>query len=344
MMLRALGQALLLAFSLTACTPFFPLAEVSRQTDQANLRAPVQVSIGGFKPKVATAGYAVQALTLYELKTARVTIAGPGIDVEPSLDIPLTDGIGVAIIPSVQLGKIRIVTAVGLDEHGAAIDGAVLRDVIEVKPEDELPGAENVANLIWTSTAAGNIFHEMYALQQDDEDIDVEDHAINDVKALVTQYVINSLADYHLKHPSLLNAGLIATSVLLNKTLPAPHKNYLRKNYALSLQVRGLPVGARFDAWVSDPSSPAILQEVDGTYPIPNVLEGGWKLHIKSSDFGDIVYPVTVSTASDKTFVVDFSAPVTNSVNYQNGDGTDAPLAPAGWAADPNSYVITKKP
>lgn len=344
MMLRAMGPALLLAFSLTACAPFFPLADVSHQTNQAHLRAPVQIMVGGFKPKVATAGYAVQALTLYELDMARVTISGPGIDVEPTIDIPLTDGIGAAVIPSVQLGKIRIVTAVGLDANGNAIEGAVLRDVIEVKPEDEFPGPENVANLIWTSTAAGNIFHEMYALQRANENIDVEDHAINDVKALVTQYVTSSLADYHLKHPSLLNAGLIATSVMLNGTLPPPHKTYLRKYHALSLQVRGLPSGARFDAWISDPGSPAILQEVDGTYAIPSVLEGNWKLHIKSADFGDIVYPVTVSAASDKSFTVDFSAPVTNNVNYQNGDGTDSPLAPVGFTADPNSYVITKKP
>lgn len=333
-------QALILAFAVSACQPFLPLAQHSGSSQGSHRTGTVTVSLGAFQPAFSQASYGIQALPLYAMSHALVEITGPGITTPIWKTVGLGTGAlagkGFVRIENVPLGVNRVVTATALtaDDRSKTIAGALVRDVTDVAPGDD---PQNTVSLVWQKTPAAEVF---VHLQEMNPAL-----AISTSASAVQTTVAGMLGGaFGALHPSLVDARAIAQSIVDHPThaVPGPDAAFKIDAASLNLVVNGLDSGVRFDAWIDDPASGPKTSLTNGTHAFSGIKPGKWRLHVSSSTFGHIEKELTIVKKSPVTSItIDFSGTVEGNIDFTNGGTPTAPPQPENFAADPNGYKLT---
>lgn len=333
-------QALLLAFAVSACQPFLPLAQPSGTSQGAQRTGTVTVSLGAFQPAYSQASYGIQALPFYAMSHALVEITGPGITAPVWKIVGLGTGAlagkGFVRIENVPLGVNRVVTATALraNDPAAVIAGAVVRDVTDVAPGDD---PQNTVSLVWQKTPAAEVFVHLK---------DLDPALATSTSATAVQTTVAGMLGgaFGALHPSLVNAQAIAQSIFDHPThaVPGPDAAFKIDAASLNLVVNGLDSGVRFDAWIDDPASGPKSSLTNGTHVFSGIKPGNWRLHVSSPTFGHIEKVLTIVKKSPVTTItIDFSGTVEGNIDFTNGGTPAAPPEPENFTADPNGYMLT---
>lgn len=334
MNLRHACQALVLAFSVTACQPFFPIAQHGGSTQGAHQVGTIKVTLDAFQPKVTASGYGIQALPIYAITHAKVEVSGVGVLDPLTKTVPIGAGLGYVEIENVPLGKNRVVTATGLTSADPThvVRGAVVRDVVDVNPGD------NPISLTWAKTPAAEVFVHLAAA----------DAAVaTSTSATPVKNLVNTLLTlYGISHPSLVDTAAIAQDIVADAEhdVPAADAKFRILPATVTLVVKGLATAVRFDAWVDDPASAPRTNLPGGSYDLTGIKPGTWTLHVSSPDFGHIQKELTIARVPQTTVEIDFSGTVLGNIDFTNGNSPAAPPQPENFAPASGSYVIEVTP
>ena len=154
-----------------------------------------------------------RSIDVEAIKSAKVTVTGPGIKYEIStICDKIESGIGYFFIEKIPVGKNRIITVQAYDVTGTVIDGAVIRNVIDIKV-----GSNELETINKITSCRGNVYNGLFEAGIDisnlsDEEIAKieaviptfdecgEDLARLDVEGIVADYV-NTEVDIATKVP-----------------------------------------------------------------------------------------------------------------------------------------------
>lgn len=226
-------------------------------------------------PETATLTLELKALrrVLYagEASSYKVQIAGPDLG-EPFEDVIDLGQAGEALsVKQVPIGKLRLVTLVGLDLQSRPVPGAVYRAI------GELSRGPNTLEISRTSTVEGDVLAAMLALDVQFSTQVTPQTTVAAIDMAVTGY----LRALRAPDPALLDAGAIADAIYhANGIAPAAQPAFLRKGATLVLRPTGWPPGMSAQATVDDTLSQPVTLDDGGVHTLGPIAPGSWTLTI----------------------------------------------------------------
>lgn len=123
-----------------------------------------------------------RSIDVESIKSAKVTVTGPGINYELSTTCnDVKNGIGYFFIEKIPVGKNRIITVQAYDITGTAIDGAIIRTVIDINV-----GSNELEMINKSTSCRGNVYNALF-----EEGVDISNLSeveIAKIEAIIPTY------------------------------------------------------------------------------------------------------------------------------------------------------------
>ncbi|MDB5098967.1 MAG: Kelch repeat-containing protein [Cyanobacteria bacterium RYN_339] len=201
----------------------------------------------------------------------KVQITGPDLDApfEDDLD-PGKPGEALSV-KQVPIGKLRLVTLVGLDLNQRPVPGAVYRTVGDI---NRGPNTLEISRL---TTVEGDVLAGMLVLDKQ--------FGTQVTRQATSQALADAVAGYlralRAPDPALLDAGAIADAIYHgNGVAPVAQPAFVRKGATLVLRPTGWPPGMSATATVDDTLSQPIAMDDGGVHVLGPIAPGTWSLTI----------------------------------------------------------------
>jgi hypothetical protein len=220
------------------------------------------------------------------------------------LDAPFEDDLdpgqpGEALsVKQVPIGKLRLVTLVGLDLNQRPVPGAVYRTVGDINR------GPNTMEISRTTAAEGDVLAGLLALDKQ--------FGTQVTLQTTSQALADAIGGYmralRAPDPALLDPAAIADAYYRgNGVAPEPRPAFVRQAASLVLRPTGWPPGMSALATVDDPLSQPLALDDGGVHVLGPLAPGSWSLTITPGPgLGPIKIPVTVKPGETLQVPVSF--------------------------------------
>lgn len=203
---------------------------------------------------------ASRALNVSDIKSVDISVMGHGMTAIEKNSIPVTDGTFNNItIDKIPVGKNRVVTAAA----NTTIESVISKMAgVELSAVKDIEKGANTVTLNWGSTAAGNVYKKLIALNYD---------VSNVTPATVTALIPSDT------HAALIDTDAIAADIKAGSTKSAD--DYKIEAGSVTVTCGATIPGAVM--FISDPCS-AKISSISSTQTITGMAPGNWTLYIIS--------------------------------------------------------------
>ena len=242
-----------------------------------------------------------RVLDVDSITGADVTVFGYEMSPVSKENVTLVSGSGSAKIDQIPVGLNRVVTV----EAKENINNVLNRIAgVKMTAVTNISSGENSVTVDWASTAAGNVFAELLALE-----CDVSKISLSDVNGYLPQDV----------HALLINTKQLAKDIKAGSVKES--SAYILEGGIVNIS-SNVSISSGIRIMVSDPVSEALTAVSTGDNFIENVAPGKWKVY-GILDGESVVFCEEVEVTSGNTSVVNLVSIATPKPRLENASGKE---------------------